>query len=578
MAGYGIKAGRVLGVAMMTAALAASGAQAPDWAAGDLEWQCVYDGKTLPGEAALSWRESIGPETEGRVEDEGLLIIDRGTASGQLHCYQRAWGARPADGAVAEARIRLVHNTSRAGAYLGLADGVHETSLTLYPDRISLQIGEDEELTHALDTTDGFHDYRVALRDRDVFVWVDGVPTIDATGRLTIPAHSGRNRIQFGSSSSPAESEAVYAWVRYVTFGERPALPPRYAGAEDVIVYKQAGVYACFPSLEMLDDGALLTSFGTRTRRSHIDTTGGSARYRSTDGGRTWEPFSGSWPLTERLRGSDGSLAQAAAYGWREVPEERRAEFEEQDITIRSVRPGVVAYLQGAVARRSVDDGASWQSEEIALPAHRSLMGFNIGAQCRLANGVRLVSVYGQLKEDRVSRVFVLRSADDGKTWWFLPLAADPEGKVNMNETAIAENERGEVVAMIRSEPPEGGFLYQSVSADGGITWSPARRTELWGYPAHVLRLSDGRMLCSYGYRREPMGIRAVLSNDGGHTWDAENVIVLRNDAAPFGSDLGYPISVETSPGRVFTIYYFTMDDDITHVAGTHWTAPEAAG
>jgi len=51
---------------------------------------------------------------------------------------------------------------------------------------------------------------------------------------------------------------------------------------------------------------------------------------------------------------------------------------------------------------------------------------------------------------------------------------------------------------------------------------------------------------------------------------------VLRNDAAPFGSDLGYPLSVEKSPGEIFTIYYFTQDDDITHIAGTHWTLPPA--
>jgi len=31
---------------------------------------------------------------------------------------------------------------------------------------------------------------------------------------------------------------------------------------------------------------------------------------------------------------------------------------------------------------------------------------------------------------------------------------------------------------------------------------------------------------------------------------------------------------VETAPGQIFTIYYMTNDDGITHVAGTHWTVP----
>jgi hypothetical protein len=550
-------------------------AEVEDWTpAGKVGWECTYDGKQAPMASLPSWRESIGENTEAVVEAEGLRIVDEGTGKGNLHCYNYGWRAMPQSGAVVEGRVKLINNTSRSGAYLFASDGVHETSITLYPDRIAVMDAEDSEIVYSMTTTDDFHVYRLAIRAEDCLVWVDGELVIDGTGKFTREAYGGRNRVSFGSCSSAAESEAVYDYVRFRTFGERPPLPPRVAGAEDVVIYKESGVYACFPSLLALDDGTLFTSFGTRSRRSHIDPTGGSARRISEDKGRTWEPFEGPFPVNEFARCEDGSLVSAGAFGWRQVPAERRKEFEDQDITVRDVRSGVVAYLQGACVRRSTDEGKTWKKEELQLPPHRSLMAFNTGARCKLSNGVRLVAVYGELKEDTVTRTFVLRSADDGKTWWFLPLGADPEGEARLNETALAENADGEVVAMMRSEPAAGGHLFHSISRDSGLTWSPAQRTDIWGYPAHLLLLKDDRMLCTYGYRKDPMGIRAVLSDDGGHTWDTENLITIRNDAAPYGSDLGYPLSVETEPGHIFTIYYFTLDDGITHVAGTHWPLP----
>ena len=351
----------------------------------------------------------------------------------------------------------------------------------------------------------------------------------------------------------------------------------RIDGAEDVVIYKKPGVYACFPSVVRLEDGTLYASFGTRVRASHIDGTGGSAAYVSRDGGRTWTPHDGAHVIMPHTRCQDGSLVNANAYGWREVPAERKAEFEEKRITVRDVRPGVVAYLQGARVRRSADEGKTWTSEELPLPKHHSMMNYNVASQCVLSGGVRLVSIYGTLWDAPLGQSFVLRSADDGATWTFHAIPPDPEDKVRLNETALAENDRGEVIAMIRNEGrDEGRYLFQSFSRDGGATWSPPQRTGLWGYPAHLLRLEDGRMLCTYGYRRAPMGVRAALSADGGHTWDTDNILVLRCDAKPrHGGNLGYPISIETAPGQIFTIYYIQLEaDDDTHVAGTHWRVP----
>ncbi|MBN1341212.1 MAG: exo-alpha-sialidase [Phycisphaerae bacterium] len=541
---------------------------------GEVQWSCHYDASVEPDKARPHWSGGGAPDTERTLEEGVLRIADRGTKKGALHCYSRAWHIEPEHGGVIEVRVKVIDNDSRSGVCILGADGVHEVGVTLYPDRIA--IGEDGP-TYAMSTRDGFHVYRLAMRGNDYCVWVDGKLVIDGTGKHTHPAYRGRNVVTFGSISSKAKSESLWDDVRYAILGLKPA-PPRIAGARDVVIYKKEGIYACFPSLIRLDDGSLLTSFGTRVRRSHIDGTGGSARYLSKDGGRTWEPYTGETPISPGWRCQDGSLAYARAYGWREVPESRREEFAKRDIVVRDVRPGVVAYLQGAYARRSTDGGKTWTKRELELPPHRSLMNHSRSQNCMMKCGVLLAAPYGQLKGQELGQAFCLRSEDNGKTWTFGSLAADPEGKARLNETALIENDRGEVIAMSRSEPPAGGHLFHTISTDRGKTWSRPVRTKIWGYPANLIRLHDGRLLCSYGYRRHPQGVRAILSNDGGHTWDLDNLIVLRDDHVGAGSDLGYPISVELEPGKIFTIYYITLADGVTHVAGTHWQAPKRQG
>ena len=109
---------------------------------------------------------------------------------------------------------------------------------------------------------------------------------------------------------------------------------------------------------------------------------------------------------------------------------------------------------------------------------------------------------------------------------------------------------------------------------DGGLTWSRPERTELWGHPAHLLRLPDGRILYSMATAsfRWASGLR---SSDHGRTWPAEKRYVLRADGSGSGGDLGYPITVRLSDGALFTIYYFNGNDNITHIAGTRWSLPE---
>jgi hypothetical protein len=130
--------------------------------------------------------------------------------------------------------------------------------------------------------------------------------------------------------------------------------------------------------------------------------------------------------------------------------------------------------------------------------------------------------------------------------------------------------------------------LWESYSDDSGVTWAEPWPTALWGFPPHLTLLNDGRVLCSYGYRRPPYGERACLSEDG-ITWDLSDEVVLRDDAP--NDDLGYPASIEVEPGQVLTVYYQVNKRQVPKsleysrprgekpaLLGTFWTVPSRQG
>ena len=144
-------------------------------------------------------------------------------------------------------------------------------------------------------------------------------------------------------------------------------------------------------------------------------------------------------------------------------------------------------------------------------------------------------------------------------------IAHTPEG--NLSEPDIAETADGQLCCVLR-DSRRTGYLHVCRSTDGGSTWSKPERTLMFGHPGHLLVLSDDRLLCTYGRREAPFGVRACLSEDGGRSWRVEQEIVVRDDL-PNG-DLGYPTTIEYGPGRLFFCYYGQEPEGVTCVQGTH--------
>ena len=453
-----------------------------------------------------------------------MRVRDNGTAQGELQFISHPWRAIADRPHSIEARVRVASCSGPAEVILLGADGVREVGLTLFPDRIEIH---RLDARAEVDLADDFHVVRLEMVDDDAFVKVDGKVVLDLTGKSTWDAHASRNLVGFGSLSSAATGEAW--WDRVAWCAEQPDVEV-YSRAQHHIVFKQEGIYACFPSLYQYEDGTLVTGFGTRVRRSHIDNTGGSARMVSHDGGMTWEKADAGVPhYNPNTVRADGHLAIANAIGWRYTDEADMERLTAEGRTVRAVRPGTIAYLSGAGSTvRSIGGQTVGPWTEIEVPPRGSMMTFHQAAYLNLGGGVRPVGIYDTGPEKHRS-TYVLRTDDDGDTWACLPMSLGSE-QMSYNETALGVSSEGHVIALIRTaesaNKKQAGYLYQVTSTDRGKTWSEPVDTEIWGYPAHLLLLPDGRLLATYGHRRAPMGIRACFSRDGGKSWDVESEVV----------------------------------------------------
>jgi len=151
--------------------------------------------------------------------------------------------------------------------------------------------------------------------------------------------------------------------------------------------------------------------------------------------------------------------------------------------------------------------------------------------------------------------VGVCDSDDDGATWrWLAPIPPrSGDETVNYHELHAVEARDGRIVVHIRNHNKASGReTLQTESTDGGRTWAPPHPIGVWGLPSHLLRLRDGRLLMTYGYRREPFGNQARVSKDAGRTWS--DPIIVSGDGS--STDLGYPSTVELSDGNLLTVWY----------------------
>jgi hypothetical protein len=236
-------------------------------------------------------------------------------------------------------------------------------------------------------------------------------------------------------------------------------------------------------------------------------------------------------PILERLKTSDpAAFARWNAVHERMTPEQRRADL-------------------GTWMIRSEDGGASW-SARYRVPVDSPHGPIALSDSRLLYAGKALWT--------REERNGVAESTDDGRTWrWLADIPVRPsDNHREYHELHAVEASPGRVIVQIRNENKANDReTLQCESDDGGKTWTTPHPIGVWGLPSHLLRLKDGRLLMTYGYRRAPFGNQARLSTDEGRSWSEP--ITLSADGP--GVDLGYPSTAQLDDGTLVTVWYELM-------------------
>jgi len=288
-----------------------------------------------------------------------------------------------------------------------------------------------------------------------------------------------------------------------------------------------------------LRSGELLCAFFGGTRESHPDV---ETRLSLKPVGGEWTPpvsvADGNEPGGERMSTGNPVLFQ-----------ERAGEIM---LFYKVIKPGV-GFL-GRV-KTSSDGGRTWSEPR---KVGDGLMGAVKNKPIQLDNGTILSP--SSTEDDHGWRVHIERSTDGGKTWKLIgPI--NPKAKIGAIQPTLMTYPDGRIQMLCRTRS-EHGFIAQSWSEDGGLTWSPLEAAVLPNNNSGIdaVTLHDGRQLLVYNHsaRTQPgmghkgRGILNVALSHNGIDWEAALVLEHLDES---GKQFSYPAVIQTRDGLIHIVY-----------------------
>ena len=364
------------------------------------------------------------------------------------------------------------------------------------------------------------------------------------------------------------------------------------------LVYADPRVYSAHPHAARLGDGGIAVVFNRVPRRGFIlhppqDPYFENVLVFSADDGATWTvpsvvPDYG-WSGVEcaglTVTGSGQVLLNQWRFRWHPLPLARRLK-DREPIDFPDAWVGALAESleidagqalaaapeelapwargrDGTYVHISSDAGQSFD-RTVRLSTDPYSGGYGMRGAVELDDGTLVLPL---CDVPDYARVFVVCSRDGGATWE-PPVAVAADDERLYEEPAPLLLPGGRILLAIREN--RNRTIFTTHSDDGGASWSEPAPTGIDGYPPHLLQLADGRVLCTYGFRKPPFQIRAVLSRDGGATWDTANPVIIRSGLP--NKDLGYPCTVPIGDGHLLTVYYAQDASGTTGIWATRWS------
>lgn len=373
------------------------------------------------------------------------------------------------------------------------------------------------------------------------------------------------------------QTAGAFSVVAMAGLPQRATAAPTAKILETKVISQQPEFYHGWPTVVRRANGELWVSW-SGGRESHICPFGQVKAMTSRDDGASW-----TWPrvlldsaIDDRdsgvLETTKGTLIVTTFTSLAYEPYLQKAssfaELTPKGWVTKGMSPEQFARWKAAHARlndeerkadlgewfiRSTDGGMTWSTR---LP---SIVNSPHGP-IQLRDG-RLLYAGKQLWTGD-KKIGVCESKDDGQTWQWLaeiPTRAGDEVVKGYHELHAVEAADGTLIVQIRNQGKNrnSGETLQTESKDGGKTWNEPHSIGVWGLPSHLLRLRDGRLLMTYGYRRKPYGNQARISTDHGKTWSEP--MTISDDGK--GGDLGYPSTVELADGTLLTVWYESMKE-----------------
>jgi len=356
---------------------------------------------------------------------------------------------------------------------------------------------------------------------------------------------------------------------------------------EHILAYQDPN-HACNQgSIISLDNGDLLLGYNQERGLVHSD-SGQSCIIKSKDNGKTWDESTQKavWPWTDHVGNWDCAFSQIS--DGKILMHTRVCSFikptalkDNPPQTFGGSSPEKSERLKrqtGYALVKSTDNGETWEEP---IPVNTSPIsesgfgGYSVGGSgaghiIELGDGGLLMPLHGSISREFVAqggelgRTFVLRSDDGGNNWEYWATAAfDGSNALSFVEPGMARLNTGKLICLMRCQVRPGrrfDNMWLVTSNDDGSSWSRPVRTPLWGYPADIIQLNDGRVLAVYGYRKEPWGVRGCISEDG-ENWLLENEFEIKRGGAAEPDffqywHIGYPTVAQCKDGTVVAAYH----------------------
>ncbi len=370
---------------------------------------------------------------------------------------------------------------------------------------------------------------------------------------------------------------------------------------QNFLIWKEKDKYCSFPHISYLSNGKLAVVFRKASKFSADAAKSGVATHHdpdssiemiiSNDHGLTWDYNSQRTIYKSKYGVNDPSITVLkngtilVRFVALEIVNSKGCKQPPNKIFSHRSEHGLLTSVVGNIIISSNDNGLNWN--QVGITDCDS-----IGPSCsrdpiiEMPDETLLMPVYtGAPQRSDIS--WVIRSFNGGNTWCSpIRIMSDENGKfsqlqgINYNETSLLHLGNGEILAMVRADAdfhtenefmPVGGVgdLCTARSFDSGMSWTFPNRTGIWGQPGSIIKLKNGHLLCTYGFRKAPFGVRACVSYDNGHSWDIKNEYILRDDCPTW--DCGYPFTIELENGELYSVYYFVCEEGVRHICGTKW-------